>query len=163
MTLAPPAARRLSLLGCALVATLALGLPGCGEEGTAAPGGATAQPPKAKARSAAGGCPKQLDTFVKSLDALRRRLAVGLSYEQYAAAIEGLRASYAEIPVDRLTIDCLATAGTLGERALNEYIDAANAWGECLADAACTTAKIEPVLQRRWRVASHHLSEAQAG
>jgi hypothetical protein len=162
MTPALPAARRLPLLGCALVAALALILPGCGDEGTA-PDKATAQRPKAKTAgaAAAGGCPQQLDAFVKSLDGLRRQLAIGLSYEQYAAAIEDLRASYDEIPVGRLAIDCLAATGTPSEQTLNEYIDATNAWGECLADAACTTAKIEPVLQRKWRVASRFLSEAR--
>jgi hypothetical protein len=52
--------------------------------------------------------------------------------------------------------------GTPSEQALNEYIDAANAWGECLADAACTTASIEPILQRKWRMASRLLSEVQS-
>ena len=43
---------------------------------------------------------------------------------------------------------------------MNKYIDAANAWGECLAEAGCTTASIEGALQHKWRVASHSLSEA---
>jgi hypothetical protein len=161
MTPTPPTARRLPLLGCALVAALALALPGCGEEGTA-PDNATALPEAEATRDAAGGgCPTQVDAFVKSLDALRRRLAIGLSYEQYAAAIKGLRAAYDGIPVDRLAIDCLAATGTPSEGALNKYIDATNAWGECLADASCTTAKIEPVLQRKWRLASRFLSQAR--
>lgn len=161
MTPVPPAGRRLPLLGCALLVALALALPGCGEKG--APADAAARRPKANAGriAAAGGCPGQVDAFVRSLGALRSQLAVGLSYEQYAAAIEDLRAAYDEIPVGRLALDCLATTGTPGEQALNEHIDAANAWGECLADAACTTAEIEPVLQRKWRIASHFLSEAQ--
>jgi hypothetical protein len=92
---------------------------------------------------------------------LRSNLAVGLSYEQYAAEMHGIRTAYDEIPVKRLTIDCLATAGTPGEKALNQYIDAANAWGECLAEAGCDTASIEANLQSRWRVASRFLSEAQ--
>jgi hypothetical protein len=55
----------------------------------------------------------------------------------------------------------LSSTGTPGEKALNKYIDATNAWGECLADASCTTATIEPVLQHKWRRASGFLSEAQ--
>lgn len=167
MTSPPPRARRLSLLGCGLLATLALILPGCGEEGTAAPESATAGQvkPKAKgkadARTRGRSCPGEVTAFVKSLDGLRRRLAVGLSYEQYAAAIDDLRTAYERIPVDRLALACLATTGTPGEQALNAYIDGANAWGECLADASCTTASVEPVLQRKWRTASHFLSEAE--
>jgi hypothetical protein len=71
------------------------------------------------------------------------------------------RSTSAAIPVGHLAIGCLTTVGTPAEQAVNQYIDAANAWGECLADASCTTASIEPVLQRRWRIASGRLSEAR--
>src|SRR5207342_3306041 len=98
-------------------------------------------------------CPAQVGAFVESLDSLRRQLAVGLSYEEYAARVKSLRHSYDDLPIDRLGIGCLKTTGTSAEAALNEYIDAANAWGECLADASCDTATIEPVLQRKWREA----------
>ena len=160
-------ARRLAPLSCAFLAALALALPGCGEEGSAAresappPSKADAKTGSKEATSGADGCPRQVGAFVKSLDTLRGRLAVGLSYDQYAAAIADLRASYNRIPIDRLELDCLTTTGTPAERALNKYIDGANAWGECLADPSCTTATIEPILQRKWRIASHHLSEAQ--
>jgi len=145
------------------VATLALALPGCGEQGTSASGDAVAPQPQAGTTTGSPreSCPRQLGAFVASLDALRSQLAVGLAYRQYVGRVKELRASYDAIPVDRLTLDCLTAAGTAGERALNEHVDAANAWGRCLADAACTTASIEPVLQRRWRIASHYLSEAQ--
>jgi hypothetical protein len=159
-----PAAFRLTLCGCALIAALALVLSGCGEDGAATPGNTTGQPPEPKTETRAsptGGCPKQLGSFVKSLDALRSRLAVGLAYKQYLAKVKALQATYDQIPVDRLSIDCLTTIGTPGEKALNKHIDAANAWGECLADAACTTATIEPILQRKWRVASRYLSAAR--
>ena len=92
---------------------------------------------------------------------MRHQLAVGLSYDQYAARVKSLRHGYDALPIDRLTIACLRTTGTPAEAALNKYVDAANTWGECLADASCTTAAIEPVLQRKWRIASHLLSEAQ--
>ena len=158
----PPAALRPPPVACLLVAALLLVASGCGEESTGAAegpaGGRSAPAPDAPA---ATGCPRQLDTFVASLEKLRRQLAVGLSYDQYAARVKRLRASYEEIPTQRLTFDCLAT-GTPGEKALNKHIDAANSWGECLADASCTTPTIEPVLQRKWRVASRYLSEARS-
>ncbi|HET6998120.1 MAG TPA: hypothetical protein VFI03_05965 [Solirubrobacterales bacterium] len=166
MAPAQPPARRPALLGCGLLAMLVLTLPGCGGEGTAAPQSAAAQQPKAKKETTSnpagvgGGCPRQVDAFVDSLDSLRRQLAVGLSYEQYSAAVDDLHVSYDEIPIDRLAIDCLAATGTPSEQALNKHIDAVNAWGECLADTSCTTASIEPILQRKWRIASHLLSEA---
>jgi hypothetical protein len=172
MTPAPLSARRLPPLGCALAVLAALALSACGgdgaataESGAAAPEGATParpkQQPKATPARAARPCPAKVGTFVESLDRLRRRLAVGLSYEQYAAQMKGLRASYDQIPVGHLAIDCLTRTGSPAEKAFNHYIDAANAWGECLADASCTTAAIEPVLQRKWRVASGFLSEAR--
>lgn len=171
MTPSPPAARRPLLLGCGLLATLALLLPGCGEERGGASESAASGPSQdrsqteakespAPLRSTPGGCPRQLDAFVSKLRRLRRDLAVGLSYEQYTVAVKSLHASYDAIPVERLTLDCLAGSGTPAENALNKHVDAANTWGECLADASCTTATIEPVLQRKWRVASRHLSEA---
>ncbi|HEX5711703.1 MAG TPA: hypothetical protein VFX85_00130 [Solirubrobacterales bacterium] len=137
-------------------------LSGCGDGGDTGAGDATAanttQPRALSASTPA--CPAKVDSLLAALDRLRRQLAVGLSYDQYANAVRALRADYAAIPVDHLAIGCLRTAGSPAERALNRYIDGANAWGECLADAACTTATIEPVLQRQWRVASHFLSEA---
>jgi hypothetical protein len=166
MTPAPLAAPRLPALGCALVAVaaaLALGACGSGGAATADPGTRSEQAgrPAAAAPAAGNPCPAKLDAFVDSLDHLRGQLAIGLSYERYAAKIKRLRASYDRIPVDHLTLGCLTTTGSPAERAFNEYVDAANAWGECLADASCTTATIEPVLQRRWRIASLRLSEVQ--
>lgn len=161
----PPAALRLPPVACLLAALLLLAASGCGGDSPGATGyggerPATTTGPTSEAGTTFAGCPRQLNAFVDSLSALRRRLAVGLSYEQYVAQVKALRGSYAEIPIDNLTLGCLAT-GTPSEQALNKHIDAANSWGECLADAACTTETIEPVLQRKWRIASRHLSEAR--
>lgn len=146
------------------MAVAAVALSACGGGAATAESTGAAKPerrPKAHLAAAGQPCPAKVNTFVDSLDRLRRQLAVGLSYEQYAAKVKDLRASYAQIPIGRLAIDCLATTGTPSEEAFDKYIDAANAWGECLADASCATATIEPVLQRKWRLASHFLSEAQ--
>jgi hypothetical protein len=165
MTPAPSAARRLSPLGCALIVAVAVALPGCGDGGSATAESTAPPAPQKQARTTATGpgavCPARLDAFVRSLDSLRRQLAVGLSYDQYTARVKALRAEYEKLPIGRLGLACLATSGTPGERAFDKYVDAANAWGECLADASCETATIEPVLQRKWRLASHALSEAQ--
>jgi hypothetical protein len=165
MTPAPPASRPPATLGCLLVAAIALLLSGCGDDGgataeTTARGGSKAAA-QTKAGAPAARCPARVGGFVRSLDDLRRQLAVGLSYEQYAARVRDLRRDYEEIPFEHLAIDCLATSGTPAENAFNKYIDATNEWGECLADAACSTASIEPVLQQSWRAASSFLSEAR--
>lgn len=117
-----------------------------------------------KRRAAAGGlCQSQLGSFVGSMDGLRRRLAVGVTYDQYVAEVRGIRSTYGEIPTQKLQIDCLNLVATPSEQAFNRYIEGANDWGECVSELGCGTTAIEPILQRRWRIASHFLSEAQDG
>ncbi len=160
----PSPSRRLSLLGCVLLGLAALLLPGCGSDSAATAESTDAPQAKQQAEveaAAVGPCPAEVTAFVKSLDATRRQLAIGLSYDQYAARVKSLRRGYDDLPIDRLGIGCLKSTGTPAESALNRYVDAANAWGECLADATCTTATIEPVLQRKWRVASHYLATTE--
>lgn len=190
--LSPAVFRRFLLLG-ALIATVALAgcggsgtaSPGKEDGGSASQSTSTARPDDSTASgkgTAASGpatgaknggkpstpvanrsCQAQLGDLVHGLDRLRVRLATGLSYEEYAAAVNKVRAAYAALPADSLPADCLIAAGTAAENSLNRYIEAANAWGECLADAGCDAGVVEPELQRDWQVASHWLSEAQAG
>jgi hypothetical protein len=97
------------------------------------------------------------------MDALRRRLAVGVTYDQYVDEVNGVRDTYRAIPIGSLQLDCLGAVGTTAEKALNRYIEAANEWGECVAELGCGSAAIEPVLQREWRIASRFLSAAENG
>jgi hypothetical protein len=172
------AAARLRLLGCALLAALLVGGCGGGSSDTNAVTVAsdetarTTEKPtasrgetKGKPRPVPAGdlCQSQLGSFVGSMDGLRRRLAVGVTYDQYVAEVRGIRSTYGEIPTDRLQIDCLTAVATPGEKAFNRYIEAANDWGECVSELGCGSEEIEPVLQRRWRIASHFLSEAEDG
>jgi hypothetical protein len=94
---------------------------------------------------------------------LRRRLAVGVTYDQYVAEVRGIRSTYRKIPIERVEIDCLDAVGAAAEKAFNRYIEAANDWGDCVSEVGCSSETIEPVLQRRWRIASHFLSEADEG
>jgi hypothetical protein len=167
------AATRFQLACCALLATLAVS--GCGGDGSEATGGGTitsrsvtttpTKPPLEKdGRAPAGAlCQSQLGSFVGSMDGLRRRLAVGVTYDQYVNEVRGIRSTYGEIPLEKLQIDCLTLVATPVEKAFNRYIEGANDWGECVSEVGCATTTIEPVLQRRWRIASHFLSEAQDG
>lgn len=171
------AALRVQLAGCVIAAALLV--TGCGGDGSETTGGETGgtavtsrsvtttpskPPPKRDGRAPAGErCQSQIGGFVGSMDGLRRRLAVGVTYDQYVAEVRGIRSTYGEIPLEKLRIDCLSRVATPGEKAFNRYIEAANDWGECVSELGCDTATIEPVLQRRWRVASHFLSEAQDG
>jgi hypothetical protein len=173
------AAARLWLVGCALLAALLVG--GCGggspdgttertvasEETARTTEKPSASPAETKSRPghvpAGGLCQSQLGSFVGSMDGLRRRLAVGVTYDQYVAEVRGIRSAYGEIPTRELQIDCLTLVATPGEKAFNRYIEGANDWGECVSESGCGTEAIEPVLQRRWRIASHFLSEARDG
>lgn len=173
-----PAAARFQLAGCALLTALLLA--GCGgggsggdettpatvasdSESTVAKKPASPEGKKSQPHSAAGPCQSQLGSFVASMDSLRRRLAVGVTFDQYLAEVRGIRSTYRKIPIDQVEFDCLDSVGTPAEKAFNRYIQAANDWGECVSEAGCSSETVEPVLQRRWRIASHFLSEADDG
>jgi hypothetical protein len=156
---------------------LALLLAGCGGGGSETTGSATitsesittTEKPnpghnEKRTHSTPGGpCQTQLGSFVASMDSLRRRLAVGVTFDQYLAEVRGIHSTYKKIPIDRVELDCLNAVGSPSEQAFNRYIEAANDWGECVSEAGCSSATVEPVLQRRWRIASHFLSEADEG
>ncbi|HEX5593659.1 MAG TPA: hypothetical protein VFX35_09975 [Solirubrobacterales bacterium] len=170
------AAARPTLAGCAVFAVLVIS--GCGGGGSQPPAktdatvtGAAITTTTAEAdakrrkqqQPAAGPCQGELGSFVASMDSLRRRLAVGVTFDQYLAEVRGIRSTYLEIPIDRVELDCLDAVGTPAEKAFNRYIEAANDWGDCVSEAGCSSETVEPVLQRRWRIASHFLSEADDG
>lgn len=108
-------------------------------------------------------CRRQLHGFLTSMDALRTDLARGLSYRDYLREVRAVRSVYARIRAEKLAVGCLLASGGPAERAFNLYIDAANAWGECLTTASCHTTVVEPTLQRKWARASTRLSLAQRG
>jgi hypothetical protein len=170
----------------AALLSLALILPGCGDDGTATAGGgkegtsaartealAPAATPSTARRGASASkpatsaaakrCGAQLADLLDSVESLGNTLAVGLDYEQYLGSVNRVRASYARIAADRLGIVCLSRVAAPAERALNIYIDAANEWGNCLATLSCDPESIEPKLQREWERASEKLARAQRG
>lgn len=160
-------------VACALAAALGLSACGGGSDQVAAdarteaiPGsgafagrGGRASTPAAAAAS----CSDQVGAFLDSMAALRTDLVAGLSYEQYVEEVEGIRGAYHRVPVAKLALGCLRAAGTPAESGLNKYIEASNAWTECVETPGCESATVEPALQSRWRQASKLLSEAQRG
>jgi hypothetical protein len=149
------------LLGLALV------LSACGEDRTTA---ADKPADTAKARSVPlrhtgttrSSC-RRLRPFLASMARLRDDLARGLSYDDYLREVQGVRGVYARLDPDKLTAGCLLASGGPAERALNLYIDATNAWGDCLATVSCNTHSVEPKLQHKWALAAHQLTSAQHG
>lgn len=160
---------RLSAATVGMLLGLALVLSACGEDRTTAAGGGSSTASTAKeaeASSAAAppparSCWRELGPFLGSLAALRDDLARGLSYDDYLARVKGTRAVYAKVESKRVPAGCLLASGGPAERAFNLYIDAANAWGDCLATVTCSTRSIEPELQRKWALAESRLALAQ--
>jgi hypothetical protein len=154
-----PAATVGILLGLALI------LPGCGDQGAPVADAGTATRPGVEASRSATTrtCRSQLHGLLGSMDGLRGKLAVGLSYGVYLHEVKAAQAAYDRVPVGRLQLGCLVKVGTPAERALDRYIAAANTWGDCLTSVSCDSESIEPKLQRKWALASARLSAAQRG
>jgi hypothetical protein len=156
------------LLAAALA--LALALPACGSESSAAtepsaasttapdPGPSLTTAEKGTARTA---CASGLDGFLSELEHLRRSLVIGVSYEQYVAELATVRRSYRRVPVANLDLACVAGAAAGAERSFDGYLAAANAWGDCVSEAGCETASLEPRLQHEWRLAAKQLAAAK--
>jgi hypothetical protein len=160
---------------CLIVGVLLLApatLQGCGDEGAATArkgaeparqGAAPGAAGRPSARLPGGRCRRRLGGFVSGMDALRDRLLAGIDYRSYVGAVREVRGVYRGVRVDRLPLGCLLAVGAPGESALNEYIEAANTWGDCLADASCAPESIEARLQRGWERASESLALAHRG
>jgi hypothetical protein len=160
---------RLAPLAAAGLA-LALALPACGSQAPAAPEPTDATttissaepPPRDKSNSAAPtACASGLTGFLEGLEHLRRSLVIGVSYEQYVSELDTIRNSYARVPVAKLDLACVSGPATSAENSFDGYLAAANAWGDCVSEAGCETAALEPKLQRKWRLAAKQLAEAK--
>jgi hypothetical protein len=77
--------------------------------------------------------------------------------------VRAIRDAYEAVPVKRMGASCLNGAAGDAEDAFNQYLRAANTWGDCAGTAGCAASEIEGKLQRRWRFASKSLDEAQKG
>jgi hypothetical protein len=149
---------------------VALALPGCGSQSSAAPEASTAKtirsaapkpPATGRPAAASASCASHLRGFVAQLEHLRRSLAIGVSYEQYVSELGTVRGSYERVPVGKLDLACVSGAADSAEESFDGYLAAANAWGDCVSEAGCETAELEPKLQRKWRAAAKQLADAK--
>ena len=106
-------------------------------------------------------CQAQLGEFLGRMTDLRQSLLAGLSYAEYVVRVRAIRDAYEAVPVKKLAVGCLDGAAGDAEDAFNQYLRAANTWGDCAGTSGCAASEIEGKLQRRWRIASHNLEEAK--
>jgi hypothetical protein len=138
--------------------------------GEAGKGAATGQGAAAGASPALGSpagakagdpCQARLADFIARMNDLRQSLLAGLSYDEYVVRVRAIRAAYEAVPVERLGAACVTGPAADAEDAFNQYLRAANAWGECAATAGCAASEVEGRLQRRWKIASKSLDAAE--
>jgi hypothetical protein len=120
---------------------------------------ATTKPVKQAATSEA--CQARLGDFLDRMNDLRQSLLAGLSYDEYVVRVRAIRDAYEAVPVDKLGASCVTGPAAKAEDALNQYLLAANAWGECAATAGCAASEVEGKLQKRWKTASKNLDAAE--
>ena len=106
-------------------------------------------------------CQAQLGEFLSRMTDLRQSLLAGLSYAEYVVRVRAIRDAYEAVPVRKLGVACLDGPAGEAEDAFNQYLRAANTWGDCAGTAGCAASEIEGKLQRRWRIASKSLDEAK--
>jgi hypothetical protein len=106
-------------------------------------------------------CQARIGDLVDRMDDLRQSLLAGLDYSEYVLRVQAVRAAYEAVPVDRLGLACVAGPANHAEDAFDQYLRAANLWGECAGTAGCAASSIESRLQHRWRIASKSLDAAK--
>lgn len=157
---------RTALPAAAIVTVLALASCGSGGSSTGSTGVAEktvasqeSRPVATKEPKAAGddACQARLGNFVSRMNDLRQSLLAGLSYDEYVLRVRAVRDAYEAVPVDKLGAACVTGPAAAAEDAFNEYLRAANAWGECAATAGCAASDVEGKLQHRWKLASKKL------
>jgi hypothetical protein len=133
-------------------------LPAPDPEAAASPTRGSTSP---KGAAGAEACDARIGDFVDRMNDLRQSLLAGLSYDEYVVRVRAVRDAYEAVPVDKLGASCVSGPAAKAEAAFNQYLRAANTWGECAATAGCAASEVEGKLQKRWKQASTKLDAAE--
>ena len=162
---------RTGLLPAAIATVLALSSCGGGGSGTQSTSAAkkTVRSQESKPvatkdpkTDGADACQARLGNFLDRMNDLRQSLLAGLSYDEYVVRVRAVRDAYEAVPVGKLGATCVTGPAAAAEDAFNQYLRAANAWGECAATAGCAASEVEGKLQHRWKLASQSLDAAES-
>jgi len=108
-------------------------------------------------------CQSDLEAFLNTLEDLNSRLEIGLNYHDYTEKVGNVRVAYDKIDFGGLDPECVRLVGVPAEAALNQYIQAVNAWSKCIQDINCSNEQVKPTLQRHWAAATTKIMQARDG
>ncbi len=104
-------------------------------------------------------CQQQIAGLLAALDTIRGRLVAELEYPEYVREVRRLEAAYARTRLAGLPRDCLRGPASIAERAVNDYVRAANTWTRCVADRGCPPESVRARVAKGWWVAGLLISK----
>lgn len=128
---------------------------------TGGPANAAAANAQKQAQAEYQKCNSQIGALITIESNLNSHLDVGMNLHDYTSAVGDVRAAYDQAPIHQMDYQCL-TAGSHAERAMNDYVSAANKWNTCLTDPNCSDASVKPQLQSEWSKAGGELDTAKS-
>jgi hypothetical protein len=134
-----PWLNKIALIGC--VVTAAALLAACGGSSQAGTTASSQVSPR---------CQQQIAGLLAALDTIRGRLVNELEYPEYVREVRRLQTAYARTRLAGLPRDCLRGPAATAERAVNDYVRAANTWTRCVADRGCPPESARPRVEKRW-------------
>jgi hypothetical protein len=108
-------------------------------------------------------CADNFEALQSELEELNSRLTVGLNFDEYTNKLGDVRVEYDQVDFAAGgDLRCLRQVGVKLEKAMNQYVQAAKTWNECITDYACDNESIQPELQSKWARAGRLIAQAAA-
>ncbi len=146
-------------------ALLALTIAACGGAAAPpAPTGPTPVPtpsPSPTPATVTAECVESTAGLLEALQDIDARLNVGLTKVDYGTRVGDVRVAYERVDIADLDPLCISEMAIHLENALNEYVEANNAWSECFSDTDCDNDSVKPTLQEHWAEATRLIDLAE--